>query len=163
MADQLVRGDLGAGHDDGVDGLAPALVGHAEHGRLEHGRVAEQHVLDLGAVDVLAAGDDHVLGPVDEVHVAVVVHVAEVAGVVPAVDERGGRLLGLVPVADHDVLAPDDHLADLAGRQAGPVRRRPPRCRPRPRAARTSAICGASSRCCSPRIVVAIGAVSVAP
>ena len=67
-----------------------------------------QDVLHLGAVHVLAAGDDHVLRPVDEVDVALVVHVAEVAGAVPPVDERGGRLLGLVPVADHDVGAADE-------------------------------------------------------
>ena len=88
----------GARHDDGVDGLAPALVRDAEDRRLEHGGVAVEDVLDLGAVHVLAARDDHVLRAVDEVDVGLVVHVAEVAGAVPAVDERVGGLLGLVPV-----------------------------------------------------------------
>ena len=37
------------------------------------GRVLEQRGLDLGAVDVLAAADDHVLGPVDDVDEALVV------------------------------------------------------------------------------------------
>ena len=50
-----------------------------------------ERVLDLGAVHVLAAADDHVLGAVDEEQVAVVVQVAEVAGPVPAVDEGLGR------------------------------------------------------------------------
>ena len=99
-----------------MHGFAPLRVGHAEHRRLEHGGMAVQHVLDLGAVHVLAAAHDHVLRPVDEVDVALVVQVAEVARVVPAVDERGRGLLGLVPVAGHHVVASDAHLADLAER-----------------------------------------------
>ena len=50
-------------------------------------RMAGERVLDLGRVDVLAAGDDHVLHPVDEEEVPVVVEVAGVARVVPAVAE----------------------------------------------------------------------------
>ena len=54
-------------------------------------------VLDLGGVDVLAAGDDHVLQPVGDVEVAVGVEVAEVARAEPAVGgERGGRRIGQV-------------------------------------------------------------------
>ena len=46
--------------------------------------VLVEHPLDLGARDVLAAGDDHVLEPVDDEEVAVVVEHADVAGVEPA-------------------------------------------------------------------------------
>ena len=124
---------VAARHDDGVDDLAPTLVGDAEDGRLEHGGVGVEGVLDLGAVDVLAAGDDHVLGPVDEVQVAVGVEVADVAGAVPLAVEHGlGRLLGLVPVPGHHVRALDHDLADLAGRRPAARRRR--RCAGRRRA-----------------------------
>ena len=52
------------------------------------GGVRHQRLLDLGRVHVEAAGDDHVLGPVDDEQEVVVVEVADVAGVVPAVAPR---------------------------------------------------------------------------
>jgi hypothetical protein len=61
--------------------------------------VLVQHLLDLARVDVVAAADDEVLLAVDDEQVAVVVGVAEVAGVEPAVLERLRRRLGLVVVA----------------------------------------------------------------
>src|SRR5947208_735435 len=66
----------------------------------------------LGAV--LAAAADHGLGTVDEVHEPIVVLVAEIARVVPAVDEGGRGGVGLVPVADHHVRPADGELAHLA-------------------------------------------------
>ena len=63
---QLLRGDGATGDDHRVHRLAPLLVGHAEHRSFEHRAWAVQRLFDLGAVHVLGAGDDHVLGPVDE-------------------------------------------------------------------------------------------------
>ena len=79
-------------------------------------RVPGEHVLDLGAVDVLAAGDDHVLLAVDDVDEALFVHPAQIAGVEPAAGERLRGRLGLVPVAGHQRRAAVDDLADLARR-----------------------------------------------
>ena len=101
---------------DGVHRLAPALVRDRDDGRLGDRRMAVQRLLHLGAVDVLAARHDHVLRAVDEEQEALLVEVAQVPGHVPAVAQRRLRLRGLVPVAGGDVLAPDLHLADLAGR-----------------------------------------------
>ena len=70
--------------------------------------------LDLERVDVLAARDDHVLRAVDEVEVAVLVGGDDVAGAVPAVDERLGGRVRAVPVAEHDVRPADPQLARLA-------------------------------------------------
>ena len=53
-----------------------------------------EHRFDLGRVHVLAAGDDHVLDPVDDEQVAVGVDVAAVAGMQPAVG--GEQLRGLL-------------------------------------------------------------------
>ena len=50
-----------------------------------------EHVLDLGRVHVLAAGHDHVLDPVVQEQEAVVVAVAGVAGLEPAVGRRSRR------------------------------------------------------------------------
>ena len=71
--------------------LAPPLVGAADHRHLEHRLVLVEHPLDLGAGDVLAARHDHVLEPVDDEEVAVVVAHADVAGVEPAAGERLAR------------------------------------------------------------------------
>ena len=56
------------------------VVRDADDGDVADVLVGHQHVLDLGRVDVLAAGDDHVLHAVVQVDVAVVVEVAGVAG-----------------------------------------------------------------------------------
>ena len=87
---------------------------NAEHGRLANRRVLVEHLLDLARIDVVTAADDHVLLAVDDEEVAVLVDLAHVAGVQPAVADRlGGRVLAL-PVALHHVVAPDHDLADLA-------------------------------------------------
>jgi hypothetical protein len=75
---------------------APLLVPGADHGDVRDRRVSGQHVLDLGAVDVLPARDDHVLLAVDDVQEAFVVGADQVAGVEPAAGERvlgGGRIV----------------------------------------------------------------------
>ena len=77
--------------DEGHGHLAPPLVGPADHRHLEHRVVLVEHPLDLGAGDVLAAGDDHVLEAVDDEEVAVLVAHADVAGVEPAAGERLAR------------------------------------------------------------------------
>ncbi len=59
MRVELLGGRLA--DDDRDDPLAPALVGHADHRDLAHSRVRREDVLDLERVDVLAAGDDHVV------------------------------------------------------------------------------------------------------
>ena len=85
--------------DDRADLLAEHVVRDADHRGVDDRRVLEQRGLDLDAVHVLAAADDHVLGPVDDEDEALVVDAGDVAGVQPAVGEGRGRRLGLVPVA----------------------------------------------------------------
>src|SRR3954469_22252611 len=96
---------------DGLDGLAPGRVGHADDGDLHDRRVLREHPLDLGRVHVLAAGDDHVLEPVLDEHEALVVDAAQVAGAEPAVrgDDRGG-LLGPAQEPLHQLPGPQPDL-----------------------------------------------------
>ena len=85
---QLVGSDSSApalADDDGGDLLAEAVVRQAEDRDVGDVRVLEDRRLDLGAVDVLAAAQHHVLDPVDDVDEAVLVDAARVAGVEPAV------------------------------------------------------------------------------
>src|SRR6266511_5137319 len=93
--------DAAAGrrHQHRPDLLAHHLVRHADHGCLEYARRAGKRVLHLDAVHVRAAPVDHVLYPVDDVDESVRVETGEGAGVQPAVDERLGSRLRLVPVA----------------------------------------------------------------
>ena len=58
---------------DRADLLAEHVVRDADDGGVGDRRVLEQRGLDLDAVHVLAAADDHVLGPVDDVDEALVV------------------------------------------------------------------------------------------
>src|SRR6201996_3381416 len=109
-----VHGGAGGQGDDRVDPFAPGAVGDADHRHLGHGRVLGDDVLDLDRVHVLAAGDDHVLDPVDHVDVAALVHPAAVAGVHPARPDGFGGGPGLLPVAEHDVLAGRDDLPHRA-------------------------------------------------
>src|SRR5699024_7245178 len=77
--------------------------------------------LDLLRVEVLTAADDHVLDPVDDGEVAVLVEGSDVAGVEPSVDDRLGGLLGPVEIAAHDGGAGDEDLAGFAGGLIPPV------------------------------------------
>ena len=84
-------GPVGIELDGGDRHLAGPLVGDAEHRAVEHRGVAVQHGLDLGRRHLEAVDLDHLLGPVGEVDPAVRLEPADVAGAVPAVDERVGR------------------------------------------------------------------------
>ncbi|BAT09353.1 Os09g0555850, partial [Oryza sativa Japonica Group] len=91
--------------------LAPVRVRHGHHRRLPHRRVLVQRRLHLHAADVLAAGDDHVLGPVLDLHVPVRVDDAHVAGEEPPVPERVRRGARVLEVSLHDVAAAEHDLA----------------------------------------------------
>src|SRR5699024_3025283 len=101
-------------HQDRHRDLAPLLVGPADHRDLDDVRMAGDRVLDLRAVDVLAAGDEHVLLTVHHVDEALGVHADQVPGVEPAAFERLGGLVRLVPVARHHGGPPVHDLPDFA-------------------------------------------------
>ena len=73
-------------HDCHAD-FAPLLVGDADDGGFGHGGKLVQHALDFGRIDVLAAGNVHVLPAVDDVVVAFLVDARSVSRVQPAVGE----------------------------------------------------------------------------
>ena len=83
---ELLGAHLVAGPEDhdGAHLLAQCRIGDADHGAVGHGGVLEQRRLDLHRVDVLAAPDDHVLGPIDDVDEVVRIEPGDVAGVEPA-------------------------------------------------------------------------------
>ena len=95
--------------------MAAEGIGLADDGAFSDAFDFVDAVFDFAGVDVFAVHDDEVFQAVDDVDVAVFVHVGEVAGVEPAVfGEDFLGFLGLVPVAFHDVVAADEELADGA-------------------------------------------------
>ncbi|MGY3467361.1 hypothetical protein ACVW0I_004232 [Bradyrhizobium sp. LM6.11] len=96
-----------------AQGTSPHFrIGLCDHGGEQHGRVLVEDVLDLDGGNVLAAGNDDVLGAILDDDIAMRVEHAEVAGVKPAAFEGvPGRLLVLEVALHHDVAAEHD-LAD---------------------------------------------------
>ena len=86
--------------------------------------MGDEHGLELGGRDLVAADLDQLLEPVDEEDAPVLVDVAEVAGVQPAVGVDGrGRGVRVVAVARHQLRAAHPQLAVLARRQRRPAAR----------------------------------------
>src|SRR5215470_9785659 len=92
MCNDLVRRDssTGARYHDRMNGFAPRIVRDPDDGDFRDGIVQQNRVLDFGRIDVFAAGYDHVLEAVDDVNEAFLIHVAAVAGMVPAPAQRLG-------------------------------------------------------------------------
>ena len=120
MGNQLFFGGrvVGIGDHDAVHRLPPLLRRNADDRRHLHTRVAGEDILHFHRKYVFTAGDDHVLNPVNQVQVAILVEVTHIAGHHPAVHQGGRGLLGLVPVAHHGVLAAYSDLAGFPGRQS---------------------------------------------
>ncbi|MCY1440915.1 hypothetical protein D9M71_572090 [compost metagenome] len=115
--ERLVRdGRGGLEHDDGMHRLAPLVAGDADHRALGDGRVTGQGGFDFRAVYVLATADDHVFQAVADIHEAIVVHVAAVAGMHPASLQGLGAGFRFFPVTGHHVGPAHDDLADCAAR-----------------------------------------------
>ena len=96
--------------------LAPLLVRQADHRHVLDRRMGTQHGLDLGGVDVLAAGDDHVALAVDEVDVALGIAAGHVAHRAVVAAEGRFRLVRELPVAVEGVGVAGVELAGLAVR-----------------------------------------------
>ena len=113
MVPEAVRGEVGVReqHHRHAHHLTVALVGHGEDRRLGDRRVLVDGGLHLCGVDVLTAAQDHVLGPIHQEQEAVLVQVADVAGVEPAVGEGLGVRLGPVQIAAEHVAATYPELA----------------------------------------------------
>src|SRR5262245_24750862 len=90
----------------------PRRVGYPENGSFQDRWVLVEDFFDLGTVDVLTTGDDHVLGTINEENVALGIHTTEIAAVIPPVTQGVGGLFGFVPVALHDIRATHDDFAN---------------------------------------------------
>src|SRR3954453_18313738 len=92
--------DPGTKHHERPDDLPPHLVGDADDAALHDIRVRHQRLFDLGAGDVVARRDDHVVVAALVPEVAVLVPDEGVAGDVPAaLDVRPLTIVGQVAAA----------------------------------------------------------------
>src|SRR3984957_10423203 len=112
--------------------------------------MAEERVLDGGRIDALAAGPDHVLYPVIDKDIPVIVHVRSVAGAHSPVANRSRGRVGLVPVSLHDDGGPDQDFPDGATRDFRLVVSHDLELKTRPRHS-------AGTQLAFPRIVIRIG------
>ncbi len=117
VCDQRGRIDAatGAPHNERLDAFSPFLVGHSDNGGFGHIRVGDQRSFDLARIDVLATGDDHVFLSVDNENKSLVIHVAQIARLKPAVAHDLQRQQRVVPVSLHQGRARQHDLADLTG------------------------------------------------
>ena len=100
-------------NDDGVDSLAPAVTRNADDGYLLDRRMGGDDVLHFSGVHVFSPGDDHVLHPVGQVQEPPFIEVAHIAGAIPPVAHHLFGLVGLAPVAAHEVAATGADLSRL--------------------------------------------------
>lgn len=75
---------------DGAHLFAEPRIGHADDRDLGDGRVLIQHFLDFPGIDVVAAANNDILLPVDDVVVAIGIASSQISGAEPAVGDRGG-------------------------------------------------------------------------
>ena len=95
---------------------------HAEDGSGADRWMREQGILNLGRRDVLATPPDHLLEPPVQEHVSILIAVAGIAGVKPAVLDGGRRDLGRVPVARRHHRIAEAELTDLTGVDIAAIR-----------------------------------------
>src|SRR3954468_18670893 len=81
-----------------------------------------ENFFDFARDDVVTAGDDEVFLAVNNIDIAIVIHLDDVAGVYPAatIENRGG-FLRIIPIALHHLGAIDDQLAFFGMGQLGIV------------------------------------------
>src|SRR5690348_12157858 len=103
----------------GGDFLAEMLIRDSDDGGFGYGWMLVDDLFDLARVHVESAADDHVLLPVHDVEIAVLVDSGQVAGLEPAAGDRLGRGARVAPVSLHHVVTADDDLADLPDGQFG--------------------------------------------
>src|SRR6185437_1120329 len=99
-------------HHDQERPLVPFRMLDADDRGLGDVRVAHRRVLDIDRADPLAAGFDHVLAAVDDLHIALLVDRRDVAGAEPALVVEGRRARRLIiEIAADDPRAAHQQLA----------------------------------------------------
>src|SRR6266852_1171904 len=94
--------------------FAPLRIGYAEDGYFTNGGMSVDHCFHLSRINVLTAGDNHVLEPVEDVKISHSVLLADISRSKESVVKRFSRFFRIVPIATHDVGASYDQFACLS-------------------------------------------------
>src|SRR5229473_4595334 len=88
---------VAAQNDKGLHRLAAVGIGNADYDRFGDSRVRVNRTLYIGRIDIVAAGDDHVLEAIDDEQIAVLVEVANIAGSKETINHRTISLVLAIP------------------------------------------------------------------
>ena len=68
-----------------MDAFTPLVVLEAEHRTLENGGVLHQYILDFSRIDIDPTGNNHVLFPIDDVEIALIITRGDIAYADPTI------------------------------------------------------------------------------
>src|SRR6266849_9309612 len=94
-------------HDEGLDLLAPHVLGNADDAGLFDLRMPAEALIHFARIDIHAARLDHILLAVENEEKPILVHPDHIARREPAVPQHRHCLRFLVPVALHDLRPPN--------------------------------------------------------
>ena len=119
MLDDLLFGERDAGVEDdqSFNSFSPLFERHADDGAFIDFGERHDTGFDFGTVDVEAAGDDHVFFAVDDIEESVVIAIADIAGVMPAVGANFGGGFGKIVIAGSNKRAARDNFSGLVRRE----------------------------------------------
>src|SRR6266513_4825223 len=95
----------GLENNNGLDDFAPRWIRYSEDCYFPNRRMRVNNGFDFSRVNVLPAGDDHVLQTIENVVVSVCVLIADVACSKESVPECTLCLVRVFPIATHDIRA----------------------------------------------------------
>src|SRR5580692_953510 len=110
------------GDDNRRDLFAPKGVGQPDHRAVGDCLVAKQRLFHLGRMDILAAGNDHVLLAPAYIEKAVAIEAAEITRVYPSITEGLFGLRRVLKVRSDGVGRSADYFSDLPNRYRPPLR-----------------------------------------
>src|SRR6185436_19942309 len=95
-------------NNEGRHLFAVKLIGNTDGGSGGHRRVLIENFINFARIDVLASANDHVGLAIDDVKEALLVTIANVAGVKPATPKRTFGRFGIFEIAFENVFASQD-------------------------------------------------------
>src|ERR1017187_3647533 len=115
VGDEVRRAERGVRpqRDDSHHLFAEPVIGDSDDGGFGDRGMGVQRVLDLGWINVVTATYDEFLLAGDDEQETVLVDVAEIPGVEPAIGKSIGGSLRIIQVTLHNVQPAGDHLADI--------------------------------------------------
>src|SRR5262245_50025328 len=95
--------------------FAVFFVGHTDDLDVADLGMCIQKFFNLALINILAAANDHVFKPTDDIHITIVAHDCQITRVHPTtLVDCGSCSFGIVPISEHYQIAPCAQLAALS-------------------------------------------------